>query len=76
MKLLTTEEMVKIAIQNKKVYLKGGRDCKCQWCGAEFKSKNRMYQRYCSNSCRVMSYNDRKNNWRDYSEVQLKVLRD
>lgn len=76
MKLLTTEQMVLNAKHNKKVYSKGGRNCLCQWCGADFESRNRTIQRYCSNSCRVMAHIDRKRNWDEYTEKQLNELRD
>lgn len=76
MKLLDVYQMVLNARHNKRVYSKGGRDCLCQWCGTDFLSRNRTIQRYCSNSCRVMAHNDRKRNWRDYTERQLDELRD
>lgn len=74
MRFLKIEDMVNIARHNREVYMEGGRDCFCQWCSAEFKSKNRTIQKYCCNSCRVMAHNDRKNNWDDYSDEQLDEL--
>lgn len=68
--------MVKNARHNTKVYANGGRNCICQWCNAPFESKRRGKQRYCSDSCRVMSYNDRKEDRQGkYTEIQLEELR-
>ena len=74
MRIYRIEEMIAFARHNQEEYLNGGRDCICQWCSASFTSKNRRIQKYCCNSCRVMSHNDRKTNWEDYTDEQLEEL--